>query len=447
MAYIFDPNLDDQQQQQMPQPGGPVGATGSQPVNQSSQPNQPRQRSGSSGQFTNLQKYISANEGQNLGQKVSGKVGEEVSGAKAAQDSAQADFSSRVADNTVNYDQQLASRAKTDAVGVRDDAGQKAAFQRMAGGQYQGPNQLSDLSEQYLGAQSKTQAAQQASGLGTTEQGQRSLLERYYNRPTYSGGEKNLDQLLVKGDRAGQQQLLAQQQEGAQLSNRFQNIQDLLANQAQQARQTSQETAQRLQNEFLGDQGYLPQQLAQLQQRASDLDQQTKSNIANLGARLRSGEGPQALRGRRMLDIDPAQFISQTGSPTASSAATQQEAANYQALNDLLNRVNTDIDVGQAGTFNPNSAYNLDLNRLLGALDTRQAQVIDRKNEIGSEISNLRNRAKSGSGTFDYKTEDVYDPIAGINKQFRIGSDADQARKLFEESLNLRNILDKGYYR
>lgn len=261
MADVYNPDQEEENQPGQVQqvPGGSMGAPepgGSQPgagqtMAGTGQGGQGQQRG--SGRFTNIQKYLKANQGSQIGQDLGQKV----------QDEAKTPLSQM---GTARDELQQNLKTEQDRLGSAGDLfgrinkqfGQQTPQQSQgqggmmyAGGQAPGPNnvegnrgggsqqgllqsqqtpsaltdqdyasfaqlrqgqaaapEVGNLGELEAGTSKIGQLAQQAG----TEQGRFGLLNQFYGRPTYNTGQQRLDQLLLQGN-AGQAKAL---QSGAQ---------------------------------------------------------------------------------------------------------------------------------------------------------------------------------------------------------------------------------------
>lgn len=161
-----------------------------QPVRQMNQP-----RPQGTG-FTNIQRIIGANQGNKLGQAVSGGI--QKTGQQATQNlnSANQQFQQQVGENTLdtqaNKDTQ--NQLLNKATGGQDlssnDISQAAKFRA---GQYSGPTDLQN-SNLLMGQATE---AEQLGKLGGSEGGRQGLLQRFVGKPQYSQGQQKLDTLLL----------------------------------------------------------------------------------------------------------------------------------------------------------------------------------------------------------------------------------------------------------
>lgn len=187
-----------------------------------------------SGRFTNLKKYVNANQGagEQLGSKISGNIDRNVEKTNKEATSAAGNVA-----NAVNaekdrlsqgnqFNQQLQDQSENGAQAIYGNEENKTRFSNLLNNQ----NIASNLSSQ---AQTASDAAnrglnaanQQVQNLGT-EQGRFSLLQQSVKSPQYTQGQQRLDQLMLQ---AGNPNQLVQNQRD--LQGKVQNYGSAIANQ------------------------------------------------------------------------------------------------------------------------------------------------------------------------------------------------------------------------
>jgi len=100
--------------------------------------------------------------------------------------------------NTVNTSGVVADKTQVDSALADPVSADAKQFQSWTNASYQGPKSLGDDQSnwnQYWGA---AQDANTSAKLAGTESGRFALLDKYYGRPSYSFGEKSLDNLLIQ---------------------------------------------------------------------------------------------------------------------------------------------------------------------------------------------------------------------------------------------------------
>lgn len=238
MAYVFDPNLDEEQNRLKEQEAnaasvaasaGLVGSGGAPSAGAS-----PTGATGptSSGSFTNLQRYVTENQPQAMGlaEKVAGGVrtmGEE---AQAGVRQLESDFESRSAAGRVAPDAGVVEGAAADPRAVSGDPTRRAAFIRQRDAAYTGPGGL-DEGDGYDTAAEKVRKAQERAGLADTEAGRMQLLEGV-SKPGAGRGKLILDQLLLSGAPETQKTL-------SDASTPFAGLQDYLTGRTNVSRETA----------------------------------------------------------------------------------------------------------------------------------------------------------------------------------------------------------------
>lgn len=175
--------------------GGYQQSTG-QPKAQNFNPNAQR----GSG-YTNIQRIVQANQGNQLGKAVGGGIQQQTGQAQQQLGQAQQNFQQQTAANQADTgaNQQLvqnvlASPDQYGTLGTNDPNSQAAGkFQQLISGQYAGPTQLGNADQ----LQGQVGDANQLAQLGSTTGGQQALLQRFVGNPQYTQGQQAFDQALL----------------------------------------------------------------------------------------------------------------------------------------------------------------------------------------------------------------------------------------------------------
>lgn len=161
--------------------------------------NKLKQPSKSTG-FTNIQDIVKANRQNRLGQTVSSGVSGVVGQNQQQLGAAKTQFQQEAAKNTIGTgaDKQLVENALSNPVSA--DQSTVDQFAKFRGGQYEGPQQISNKDQLQAGGQD----IQSLAGASSDEYGRRGLLQRFVS-PTnqYTQGQQRLDNLLL-GQTGGQ---------------------------------------------------------------------------------------------------------------------------------------------------------------------------------------------------------------------------------------------------
>jgi hypothetical protein len=287
----------------------------------------------SSGQYANLQQYISANQpqAQAMGQKVAGNV--EQAGQEATQKVEQ--FGSQKPSVQAFDPNQYIQDAPSLS------AEQKQSYQstKQTGG-YTGPQQL-EQAQGYSEAQKSAQSATDKAKMAGTETGQQELLGQAYAKPSYSQGQKKLDQVLLSGNDQARQGL-------SDLSQRFSGLYDVFNQKAQDVGAgINQANAQALANKqaIQGAESKawtdLVNPLEQRAQQANIERPQVQQRInEDISDDLLLDETLQKLglaEGQNLYDLNLASYITPNMTQLGvNDVANQQERQRYQALADLF---------------------------------------------------------------------------------------------------------------
>jgi hypothetical protein len=414
-----------QAQTQQNQPGDQelqLGTGASAPSASTTQTNQPinnarRREPQGSGRFSNLQKYIGANQQYNeAGGGMAGKIQEQSSsrldsirqGIQNQKTQAQNQYN-QLQQNLGQQGQQLQQQAFQDPNAILQNQQQLSEFQKLRTGGYgqdiqglaQGVNQFQP------GIQGLQQAAQQAG----TEQGRFQLLRNRFAQPGYSTGQQRLDQLLLQATPGAARSLKTGLQGFAQeagtlqsgLESDIQSRQSELQGLAGQRQSEIQNllqygTTEGLESE-LGQRGLtdieqgLNQQLESLRQTAPEQYQQLLSRVQS-GSVLESDLPTLGLQaGQNLYNLDLAQYLSpedvmqgRLAQATAQQVASPDEIRRYQALQQL-GQMDTGFFSGltpeQGGQFSP---YGFDVDQFNRDVGLREQSRQNIQQQINPKI-------------------------------------------------------------
>lgn len=225
MAYLLDPNLDEDKNQNAQQniSGGQAGIITGSPAQQAAGAQAgPDNKPTRSGSWSNLMSYINANAGNDaaLGDRVKGNVDAEAQKAQEAQGQYQKAADSAISQGSVK-DNGVTSSIKSDPTQVK-----KEDFDRQYNASYGGPNSATNINE-YAQAYNQAQNVQNSAKLATGDQNDRvALLDKSFARPNYSQGERQLDSFILGGGQQGQERLQQIGQEYGNYGQQFQGLVD-----------------------------------------------------------------------------------------------------------------------------------------------------------------------------------------------------------------------------
>lgn len=397
MATILQPDEEkDQQQTQDPNQGvlnqtsgltGISSSQGAQPTNNYQQ--QPK----GSGRFTNVQKYLQANQGagQQLAEKISKSGETEADKIRQGIQSAQTGFGQQEQQLQGNIQQGYQAGQQLFANPLQQNQEQVSQFQQVYNpyGIQQGVQGLNtDISGIQQGVANLQNLQQQAG----TESGRFNLLRNAIGGPKYTQGQRRLDQLFLQatpaakniGNQFGQLASTYGQQAdtlGQDLTARKAALGDLINQKSQELQNlyltgTGEGVESDINQRGLEDIAASTQdRLAQANAETSTLDalrqrlegnKLTSDDINKLGLTA----------GTRLYDVNLNDYITQANKvPTLASVANPEEFARYQALRQLAGRTD-DIFSGatEAGGFKP---YEFNKDALTQAIKQREGQFND----------------------------------------------------------------------
>ena len=341
--------------------------------------------------FTNLQRYLSANRGNELGNVVSGGITSQAQGVRSDLGSAQEQFQSGMQAGNLASD---ANRQAREAVLNRLSSGnlntiqpvtdpEVEQFAKFRGGQYAGPTSLSNVS----GLQSKARGVENLGKSVSSAEGRTGLLQSFVGTPQYTQGQQKVDSYLL-----GQAPQLAQARQKTQglvgeIGRESQKAGAQASQRAAEAQKFGQETQQMLQGQRGELDTTLQARLAAAQQAADAA--QAAFVQGQQGGRLTAAD--QQLLGLAggtplyNLNLADPRFYSESD-PTMSGVASAQQRAQAQALAKLsgqdLSQYFQGLDVN-APTYDPSKPYTFNK----GAFDQEAARI---KGIVDQTVANTK---------------------------------------------------------
>jgi hypothetical protein len=287
----------------------------------------------SSGQYQNLDKYVSANQpqGAQMGQQIASGVESDINKAQQAVGG----LTSQV-QKTAAYDP-MATINRADQLSDEEKKTYKTTKQT---GGYTGPSDITGLGG-YAEAQTATTRAKEQLGKVGNDLGQKDLFKQTYNRPNYTSGAQNLDQVIMQGSTQGRQAIESLADKYKNLNDQFgqsftgaqNDISTSLANaKANKAAiaQAEQDSMNNLINPISqrADQ-FNADSLAKRNSVASDVsdDILNQETLANLGLN----------EGLSLYDLNLGSYVNYDATPAnMNNVATQEERNKYAALQSLF---------------------------------------------------------------------------------------------------------------
>jgi hypothetical protein len=373
MPYVYDPNLDEDNENEGNESGAPKLASGSSSNEAPSgaAPSQAGKELDTGSGYQNLDKYLSTNQSQQFGQQVLGKVGDKIDTAKQNQANASQDFQNKV--QSANYTPDQEKINQTLANPTQGDA---KDFQKWMSQSYEGPKSLAENQDSWNQYWSGTNQAQSESKALGSEAGRFSLLDSYFGRPQYNFGEKSLDNLLIQQSGTGRETRNLQNQ-AAQLRSQGEqqakNLQGAAATRAgevaqnrgqvNQAFNQAQDQAQGAINQTLSDAqaGRLAEQNAARQ--AMSQGQITRDQLAKLGL----------AEGQDLYNLDLGNYLTASPNLSREQVATDDQRARLDALSQLAGIEQSFL----GGKQDMGSAYGFDQGRFQGDIQNTQNQMKD----------------------------------------------------------------------
>ncbi len=184
-----------------------------------------------SGSWTNLNSYLDANKDNavQMGSTIAGNIANQGTKTQGLIDSSKNDFTAKADVGTIAN---LAS-AKDDAKAITAKARSGTAnaqvgddevgrFKEVSNAEYKGPGDLT-ASDYYSDTLSNLNKSNEYRANAQTDEGRFNLLQEFFARPTYSQGQKSLDNLLIQGNETARNDIAAKANNLTGLQGNFDN--------------------------------------------------------------------------------------------------------------------------------------------------------------------------------------------------------------------------------
>lgn len=389
-----------------------------------------------SGRFTNLQQYIKASQPYNqAGGGFAGQIAQNVQqragGIQQQFGQAQQQFQQQAEAGRQQYRPEQMQQALADPSKFAGSQENVSNFQKMLGASYQGPQAIQGA-EQY---QQQAAQLQSLANLSQREKDRPALLQQLYGMPSYTGGQRSLDALLLQAQPG---QLESLQQIRGIAGGAAEDIGARIGQAQQQAQQYGQEaqatqaaakqalggaitgfdesTQKAIQDAIAGRQKAFETQKSMLGQGIIGQEEATKLGL------------PQELE---LYGVRPEDYLSQSQlSPTRQNILSQEQASKVQALQKLAGGAALSPEAMQAmaqyqgelkpGEFSKQAAYNIDKDRMMQDIAAQKAGF---EREISPyRQSTAPRRAELEEQIRQMEQESVRSGFMGsIGKQTRLG--------------------------
>jgi hypothetical protein len=376
---------DDENEVKAPTVGAPSGL---------SAPTTPAKQA-SSGRFTNLQRYMSANQGNQLGQRVVGNINKAAEQTKQQLQTGQQEFAKQAGEAASAFQggQGIQEKIKSGAEGLTADEIAKA--QAMRDASYKGPQELGNIQTLKSGAQNIGQSAASTA----SEAGRQNLLKTMFAKQGYNTGQQRLDQLLLQG---AQPTLNQARQTAGKLSREVGQADIGARTQAQNLAAEAAGVQKATRGAIEGAVTGLEQDLAgsvsaanaareaRYEKLRSALEKGTitDQDARALGLNLKVGEN-------FLFDAAPETLLSKGATATAENVLSAQQAARVNALRQLggggyLDQFGAEA---KAGSYDPSKNVVLDTKTL-------EKQIADRQSSLQSAADSYNRTAQDYAAFF-----------------------------------------------
>lgn len=391
-----------------------------------------------SGSYTNLQKYIEANKGRDFGGQVAGKIDEEANQGLNQLGQRESEFKSGVEQNTLKFDEPLKQKITNAPETLGDE--EKSQASKLLKNVYSGPIDFSGgasddpyaaLRKQFSGIEETKKAAESTNS-------QKALLNKYYNRPTYTEGEKALDTYILGGQKEPVQKAAGRLGEAV---DKYKTTSKELTDLGTSTKKSSDEAKSQYYSLLglspEGDASYqfgnyrseaptglIQKDLYNLESKAKTKNEeaikaieQAKTSGRNLT--LPGGSVYKNFGGMdRLYGVDPTKFLSRSD-VNYQNVASPDDLARLKALTELAG-INQDyIDPSLVGTMDDESAYNFDLDRFLLDVNQNKSAYDSLMNSIG-ESKASRDLATTSADAWAKNEDGSINPAKTLAQQLEI---------------------------
>jgi hypothetical protein len=449
VPYIYDPNLDKENESTAQDNAGSVSISGASPTVESNAQSSPGANTSQSqglntgSGFTNLDKYLQTNNSQEFGNKFLGKVGDTVQNAETQMNQAADSFKQKVSGANSNMpDAQQINSAIANPTNM--DAKTWQAWQKQ---QYEGPKSLGESQSDWNKYWSGVQNAQTNTQLLGNEAGRFTLLDQYFGKPSYNYGEKSLDNLLYQQSGLGSQTQSLQNQ-ATQLQTKGTDIAGQLATEA--GKKVDQVNANRQQvlsaiglddkgNVLTGGKaGAIGKQYADVESQVAKANAQRAQQVMALKQALDSDALSQQdlaklglSEGQDLYGADLSQYLRAEGDLNKDQVMTPQQRAYIQALSQMAG-VTDDFASGIASKAG--DAFRYDTGALQADINSRKTQYERALQETPITYTTTDGSQQTG------RLQDIEQQLAYARSELG-GNDADHYQRVVDI---LTPVVQKG---
>lgn len=361
-----------------------------------------------SGSFTNLQSYLTANQGYNkdqggLGGQVYQNLAQQGQNLQGDISKGYDTFNQQAQAATNQYDPTKTQSVLNDPSKYVSDPNNVASWQSQLSGAYTAPQY--DANGQLA---SNAQNFQQTTNLGGSDSGRAALLQQLYGTPGYSTGQSSLDSLVMNANPTGLGQLAGAGQLGTDVNNSYNNNVGNAQATNQLNSATNQATGKSM-TDLMND--TISADQSALQKQATDLQASRQNDYQNMYNQLASGNISPDIA--QILGISPGTntygainpanisniLTNKVGTMGIGNVANAQDQAKFQALAQLSG------NSGLANYATPSGqplgqAYDLSPQNAQQDISTAKANYT---NELGQLLKQAPNSTAGGGPSQDPK--------------------------------------------
>ncbi len=460
MATILDDEdqKDNQNEQVLSNGSGTIegqGSSGAAPAGQT-------QGQGGGGGFTNLQQYVTANQGNDaaMGQKVEQNVGQNAQAADQNINQYQSGAQDKVKQGTVTQDQSVSDALKSSPEQIVGNQNLKSQFDKQYNAQFTGDTQASAYQGYDAATKSAGKVQEQGQNAGGDNAARRNLLNDVYARPDYATGQQALDSFLVGAGDQGKQSLKNINQTYGTYGQKATDATNAVQGQIDQGIATSKATQDATHGLVDQETGKYDTKFKGLQDYVGKQQSTMQGQYQGVVAGLSSGDAGERAKAFQQVGLDPkvgeflvsegyspAQLVQAGKSQSLGDVADQGDVTHYQALAKLQG-LTPGYDFSKAGggtsAFTPDQGKIGAATQSASILSSLQAKLDEQRQQRAAEYG----QAVAGPVSFSGGDDAAYAAKLGISNddlQYAKAHNIDPAQFITKgRDLDLGDMADDG---
>lgn len=258
--------------------------------------------------WTNLQQYVSANQGNDarMASGVSDKVSNRAQDAQQTGQTFSSTTNQKVQSGTVNTDDNIIKSINDAPETIVSDQNKRAAFDKQLNASYQGPNSVNEV-EGFYDTDTKYNQTKDLANSARTFEGRTSLLNDVYGRSDYTGGEKRLDSFLLGqgGAKPVTENIVKNYGDNSEFTSSWQNLLGGLSSNINQGKATTDATKKITQDTYNSALGNIDSAFKTYNTKAEDTNKINQTTWNTLNTQLASKKPEDRAGAYKTLNVAP----------------------------------------------------------------------------------------------------------------------------------------------